>query len=73
MRSQKYTHLSITERYYIAIELKKGVSQQKIAKSLNRSQSTISREIKRNKSLRGYRHKKAQCIAEEHQNNKKNN
>ncbi|TXL10100.1 hypothetical protein BMR05_16590 [Methylococcaceae bacterium HT4] len=43
-----YTHLCPEERYYIEIELKKGTSQNKIAEALERSQSNISREIKRN-------------------------
>ena len=53
----KHQHLSLQERDYIEIELKKGTSQNKIAKSLNRKQSTISKEINRNKGKRGYRHK----------------
>jgi IS30 family transposase len=37
---------------------------------LGRSQSTFSREIKRNTGLRGYRHKQANALAEQHHNNK---
>ena len=69
---QKRTHVNITERHDIVIKLQKGISQQKIAESLNGSQSTISREIKRNKILRVYRHKKAQCITKARQNNNNN-
>ena len=58
-----YKHLSLEDRHYIAIEHKKGVSQNKIAKSLHCSQSTISRELTRNKGSRGYRYKQAQKFA----------
>ena len=59
----KHQHLSLQERDYIEIELKKGTSQNKIEKSLNRKQSTISKEINRNKGKRGYRHKQAHRMA----------
>jgi len=55
-----YTHLSPDERYTINAELKRQTSIREIARILNRSVSTISREIKRNKGLRGYRPKQAQ-------------
>lgn len=43
-----------------------------IAVKINRSQSTISREISRNTGLRGYRHKQAQRLTIEwHQNKNK--
>lgn len=54
-----YKHLSLEERYYIEIELKGGKSINGIAKALERSQGTISKEILRNKGKRGYRHKQA--------------
>ncbi|WP_230990964.1 helix-turn-helix domain-containing protein [Bathymodiolus platifrons methanotrophic gill symbiont] len=65
-----YTHLCPEERYYIEIELKKGTSQNKIAEALERSQSNISREIKRNTGQRGYRHKQAEDFAQERHKNK---
>ena len=55
----KYKQLTLQERYYIEIETKNGTSQNKIAKALNRSQGTISKEIRRNRGSRGYRHKQA--------------
>ncbi len=58
-----YTHLSLEERHYIEIQKKKGESANMIAKSLNRSQPTISREIIRNRGQRGYRHKQADDLA----------
>jgi len=54
-----YKHLSLEERYYIEIELKKDTSINQIAKALGRPQGTISKEIQRNKGKRGYRHKQA--------------
>jgi len=44
----RYEHLSLEERHYIAIELKKSISINKISKVLGRSQGTISKEIQRN-------------------------
>jgi len=58
-----YTHLSLEERHYIEIRKKKGESANMIAKTLNRSQPTISREINRNTGLRGYRHNQANNLA----------
>ena len=58
-----YKHLSLEERHYLELELKAGTSLNNIAKKLSRSPSTISRELKRNKGLRGYRHKQANGLA----------
>jgi len=49
----KYSHLNLTEREEIAISLEMGLKQCEIALKLQRSPSTISREIKRNKSSIG--------------------
>lgn len=65
-----YLHLSLAERYYIEIELKMEVSINKIAKAMGRSQSTISREIRRNTGQRGYRHKQANRLTNERHTNK---
>ena len=54
-----YKHLSLEERNYIEIETKKGTSQSDIAKALGRGKSNISRELRRNIGLKGYRHKQA--------------
>ena len=54
-----YTHLSLEERHYIEVQIKRGVSQNMIGEALKRSQGTISREMARNTGLRGYRHKQA--------------
>ncbi|MBE0443826.1 IS30 family transposase, partial [Psychrobacter sp. FME5] len=50
-----YTHLSLGERYQIYALIGAKHSIKFIADTLGRSPSTISREIRRNKSLRGYR------------------
>ena len=67
-----YNQLALQERYYIEIEIKNGTSQNKIAKALNRSQGTISKEITRNRGSRGYRHKQADATANKrHQDKEK--
>ncbi len=60
-----YRHLSLEERHYTELQLKEGVSQNKIAKALGRSQSTFSRELGRNTGQRGYRHQQAHGKAKE--------
>ncbi len=50
-----YTQLGLEERYQIYDRLRDGWKQSTIARYLGRSPSTISREIKRNRGLRGYR------------------
>jgi IS30 family transposase len=51
-----YEHLSLEERHYIEISMKSGQSLKQISNHLDRAQSTMSREAKRNHELRGYRH-----------------
>ena len=50
-----YTHLTQDERYQIAILAKANQGTNAIAKLMDRNKSTISRELLRNKGLRGYR------------------
>jgi IS30 family transposase len=69
----KHRHLSLQERHYIEIELKNGTSQNAIAKALGRPQGTISKEISRNRGLKGYRHKQAQRFTNERHKDKKKN
>ncbi len=67
-----YKHLSLTDRHYIEIERKGGASMSEIATKINRSQSTISREISRNTGGRGYRHNQAHRFTiERHQKKNK--
>ena len=68
-----YHQLTLQERYYIEVEIKNGTSQKQIAKALNRSQGTISKEIARNKGERGYRHKQADRTAKQRHQEKKIN
>ena len=69
----KYTQLTEGERYQIYGLLKEGFSQIAIACNLKRHPSKISRELKRNKGLKGYRHEQAnrfavepRCTAQKH-------
>jgi len=57
------TQLTQEERYQIESLLKRGHHQSEIAVVLKRHKSTISREVRRNRSLRGYRPKQAQRLA----------
>ena len=49
------TQLTQEERYQIESLLKMGHQQSEIAVVLKRHKSTISREVRRNRGLRGYR------------------
>ncbi|MEN2751260.1 helix-turn-helix domain-containing protein [Psychrobacter sp. FBL11] len=61
--TMSYTHLSLGERYQIHALRGARHSIKFIAGALDRSSSTISRELRRNKSLRGYRAKHADNTA----------
>lgn len=60
-----YTHLTQEERYQIYALNKAGHKQYEIAELLERSRSTISRELARNMGGRGYRPKQAHSMAVE--------
>ncbi|MEE9494599.1 MAG: IS30 family transposase, partial [Gammaproteobacteria bacterium] len=60
-----YKHLSLEERHYIELSMKNEMAQTEIATTLGRSQSTIYREVSRNKGLKGYRHKQADRLAKQ--------
>lgn len=51
-----YTHFTLSEREYLQENLEKGKSMREIAKALGRSPSTISREVKRNRSRKANRY-----------------
>lgn len=51
-----YTHLTLSEREYLEEKLKEGRSIRQIAAALERSPSTISREIRRNWSKKAKRY-----------------
>ncbi|PHS36897.1 MAG: IS30 family transposase [Sulfurovum sp.] len=65
-----YNQLTLQERHYIEIETRKGTFQTEIAKALNRSQGTISKEISRNKGGRGYRYQQANKTASQRHKDK---
>lgn len=58
-----YTHLTREERYQIYALKQAGHNQSEIAHVLERSASTISRELARNRGQRGYRPKQAHGMA----------
>ena len=60
-----YKRLTQEQRYEIEIMRKDGAPHRTIAATLGVAASTISREIRRNKGERGYRHKQAQKKAEQ--------
>jgi transposase, IS30 family len=68
-----YKHLTYDIRCQMYALLKRNFSQSQIAKDLNVSQPTISRELKRNKGNRGYRYKQAQKKASIRRTNAKSN
>lgn len=59
-----YRQLAENERYQIYAYKRAGYTQQDIANLLQRSPSTISRELKRNSGLRNYRPAQAQRMSE---------
>ncbi|SDU34830.1 helix-turn-helix domain-containing protein [Nitrosomonas ureae] len=65
-----YAQLTLEERNYIEMRLKQEDSQNRIAGDMNRSQSTISRELARNTGLRGYRHTQADRKAKQRHTDK---
>lgn len=54
-RQRKTNHLTLEEREEIRVSLSAKMSIRAIARSLNRSPSTISREVKRNRGRRYYK------------------
>lgn len=60
-----YKHLTEEERYQIDDLKREGLSQNKIAKMIGRSSSTLSRELNRNRGERGWKPRQAQLKAVE--------
>jgi transposase, IS30 family len=67
-----YTHLSREERYQICLMKRQGHTCTHIALELGRHRSSIARELKRNASLRGYRAKAADVMADARQSQRRN-
>jgi IS30 family transposase len=63
----KYRRITYEDRCQIYALSKRGVSQESIAGVLGVSQSTVSREICRNRGQRGYRFKQAEAKAQARQ------
>jgi len=61
---KSYQQLTQDQRYQIHAFLKASFSQAAIARQLGVDPSTISRELKRNRGLRGYRPKQAHQLAQ---------
>lgn len=59
-----YKQLAEVERYQIYSFLKAGYTQRQVARELGKHPSTISRECRRNKGLKGYRPAQAQRLSE---------
>ena len=59
MDMKHYTHFSRTERFELSILRQKGYSLRIIAKAMNRSPSSVGRELKKNAVLGEYQPKKA--------------
>ena len=56
----KYKQLTSEQRYYIYLERQKGSTQKTIAEAIGVSESTVSRELRRNSEKNGgYNFKKA--------------
>ena len=62
-----YTHLTEDERYTLYEHLARGASTMQIAAALERHKSTVSREVRRNRGLRGYRPHQAHLLAAQRQ------
>jgi transposase, IS30 family len=60
---KRYTHLTENERYQIKSLISLGHGVAKTAEHLKRSDSTIKRELKRNRGGRGYRPRQAHALA----------
>lgn len=58
-----YTHLAYEQRCQIYALLKRNISKNQIADTIGVHQTTVSREVSRNKGKRGYRYKQAQAKA----------
>lgn len=67
---RQYTQLTEPERYQIYALMKAEHTLDTIADQLARNKATISRELRRNRGLRGYRPKQAQRLADQRRQSK---
>ncbi|MBM3538788.1 MAG: helix-turn-helix domain-containing protein [Alphaproteobacteria bacterium] len=63
----RYRRVTYEDRCQIYALSKDGASQEAIARVLGVSQSTVSRELRRNRGQRGYRFKQAEAKAQARQ------
>lgn len=63
----KYHHLTSEQRYTIDVLLRQKKSRKEISKTIGVSESTLSRELKRNSGVRGYHYVQAQVKADDRQ------
>jgi IS30 family transposase len=68
--SKTYTRLTEDERYQIYEGVTEKRSHRQIATLINKHHSVVSKEVKRNTGLRGYRPKQAQAKAQQRYQNK---
>ena len=64
---KSYIQLTEEQRYQIYAYKKAGYNQSEIARLIGVDKSTVSRELKRNQGLRGYRPKQAHQLAQKRQ------
>jgi IS30 family transposase len=69
--SEKYRRLCASDRKVIRNMKQAGSSQQEIGQAVGFSQSTISKELSRNRGKKGYQNVQAERMARERQNAKK--
>ena len=62
---KKKKHLTREQRYQLSALLQRGTKQKEIARIIGTSESTVSRELKRNSTKRTYSARLAQKFAEE--------
>lgn len=67
-----YTHLSREERYQICLMKRQGHNCTQISAELGRHRSSITREVKRNASLRRYTANAADAMAKARQSQRRN-
>ena len=67
---ETYTRLTEEERYQIYEGVAEKRSHREIATLINKHHSTVSKEVKRNTGLRGYRPRQAQEVAQQRHKNK---
>jgi len=68
--SKKYSRLCAADRKVIYKMNKAGFGQAEIGRTIGCAQSTVSKELSRNKGKRGYRNKQADDLAKERQKSK---